>query len=361
MPRPVKGDERLSRKPFNIVKPRPVGWVIPAKINIQDPASRIALRNSVTSQISMTALKIRSKFLGCMLGSAIGDAVGELAFRFPQKERLCSQVEHIHQLRYTDDTAMAIGLAESIIETKGIDQEHLGDRFRGNFNREPWRGYASGPPTVFSLAMQLGLTYSQAAQRLFNGTGSLGNGAAMRVAPAGLIFHHSPYLYEQACDTAQVTHAHPVGMDGAAIQAICVAQVVRLDPNNQFHVEGFMKGLIETARTKEIGDKMRLVRQLLGKNVAPEEAIIQLGHTVAVHESMPFALYSFLRHPKSFEECLFCAVLHGGDRDTLGAMACAISGAYLGIEAVPLPWQEKLENRTYLESLATTLAGMHKT
>jgi poly(ADP-ribose) glycohydrolase ARH3 len=306
----------------------------------------------------MAALDIRSKFLGCMLGSAIGDAVGELAFRYPQKELLYSQVKQLHQLRYTDDTAMAIGIAESIIETKGIDQEDLGNRFRCNFNREPWRGYASGPPTVFSIKMQLGLTYSQAAQRLFNGTGSLGNGAAMRVAPVGLIFHHSPHLYEQACETAQVTHAHPVGMDGAAIQALCVAQAVRLDSGDQFQVKGFIKGLMETARTKEIGNKLRLVSQLLGEDVAPGEAIVQLGRTVAVQESMPFSLYSFLRHPKSFEECLFCAVLHGGDRDTLGAMACAISGAYLGIEAIPLSWRDKLENRTYLESLAVTLAGM---
>ena len=42
---------------------------------------------------------------------------------------------------------------------------------------------------------------------------------------------------------------------------------------------------------------------------------------------------------------LFCAILHGGDRDTLGAMACAVSGAYLGVEAIPQAWREKIENR----------------
>jgi poly(ADP-ribose) glycohydrolase ARH3 len=77
-----------------------------------------------------------------------------------------------------------------------------------------------------------------------------------------------------------------------------------------------------------------------------------------VHESLPFALYSFLRHPKSFEDCLFCAILNGGDRDTLGAMACAISGAYLGIKALPNSWIEKLENRSYIEQLALQLTEM---
>ena len=75
-----------------------------------------------------------------------------------------------------------------------------------------------------------------------------------------------------------------------------------------------------------------------------------------MHESMPFALYSFLRHAKSFEDCLFCAILHGGDLDTLGAMACAISGAYVGIKAIPESWREKLENRLYIEDLASRLS-----
>jgi ADP-ribosylglycohydrolase len=73
---------------------------------------------------------------------------------------------------------------------------------------------------------------------------------------------------------------------------------------------------------------------------------------------MPFAIYSFLQNTNSFEECLFCAVLNGGDRDTLGAMACAISGAFLGIEAIPNSWKLKLENKEYIERLATSLADM---
>jgi poly(ADP-ribose) glycohydrolase ARH3 len=71
---------------------------------------------------------------------------------------------------------------------------------------------------------------------------------------------------------------------------------------------------------------------------------------------MPFAVFSFLLHAQSFEECIFCAIMNGGDRDTLGAMAGAISGAYLGIDAIPLAWREKLENLAYIEHLASTLA-----
>ncbi len=300
-------------------------------------------------------IDLKEKYLGGMLGSALGDAIGELAFLYPEKERLCSHLERLSELCYTDDTAMAIGLAESIIKEGGIHQHGLGETFSQNFQREPWRGYASGPPTIFSLVQKPGITYPEAARRLFGGAGSLGIGAAMRIVPVGLFFHDSQDLYQQASASAGVTHAHPVGMDGAAVQAYAAAQAVKLDPQEDFPLGGFIQALIDFAQTREIQLKMKLVQKLIAENGPPHIAADQLGRTVAVHESMPFAIYSFLRHPKSFQDCLFCAILHGGDRDTLGAMSCAISGAYLGFDAIPQRWQEKLENRRYIEHLALEL------
>ena len=206
------------------------------------------------------------------------------------------------------------------------------------------------------MVKQSGITYAEAARGLFGGTGSLGNGAAMRIVPVGLFFHDSSDLYEKACMSAAVTHAHPVGKDGAAVQARAVSLVVKLDPKEAFSSRAFMDTLIDFSRTPEIEEKMRLIQKLINAQSPPSLAAEQLGQTVAVHESMPFALFSFLRHPKSFEDCLFCATLNGGDRDTLGAMACAISGAYLGIESISQSWRMKLENRSYIEDLALKLS-----
>jgi len=302
----------------------------------------------------MTSLK--NKYLGGMIGSALGDAIGELAFRYHTKEALCDQVEKSRELRYTDDSAMSIGLAESILKKGDLDQQDLGDTFRYHFRREPWRGYASGPPTIFSIVERYGITYCEAAKSLFAGAGSLGNGAAMRIVPVGLHYHRSDDLYEKACFSAAVTHAHSVGMDGAAVQARAVGIAVKLDPEEVFPFTAFIDTLIDFSKTSEMQEKMRLVKQCIFENSSPSLAADQLGRTVAVHESMPFALFSFLRHPKSFEDCLFCATLHGGDRDTLGAMACAISGAYLGIGHIPQVWIEKLENKSYFEDLALRLS-----
>ena len=306
-------------------------------------------------------MDLRAKYLGGMVGSALGDAIGELAFTVPKRERLLSNLDHVSEFRYTDDTAMAIGLAQSIIKEKGIDQQNLGDTFSANFQREPWRGYASGPPTIFSLVAKRGISYTEAARGMFGGSGSLGNGAAMRIVPLGLFFHRAEDLYEVAALSAQVTHAHPVGMDGAAVQAWAVARAVKLDPQRAFPLEGFVQGLIDFARTPEIQTKMTLIQKLITEDVPPNAAADEVGRSVAVHESMPFAIYSFLKYPKSFEACLFCAILHGGDRDTLGAMACAISGAYLGIEAIPYVWRQKLENRVHIEDLASKLLRMNET
>lgn len=308
----------------------------------------------------MQRIDLKEKYRGGMVGSALGDAIGELAFMYPQRELLYAHLDRISELRYTDDTAMAIGLAESVVSKGRIDQQNLGETFRLNFEREPWRGYASGPPTIFSLVEKLGITYPEAARMLFAGSGSLGNGAAMRIAPVGLFFHLAEDLYKQASLSAEVTHAHPVGMDGAAVQAWAIAAAVKLDPQEAFPRETFAQGLIGFSQTPEIREKMKLVQRLLTEEAPPKGAADELGRSIAVHESTPFAIFSFLKHPKSFVECLSCAILNGGDRDTLGAMACAISGAYLGVEAIPPKWRQKLENGAHIEDLASALFEMRQ-
>lgn len=300
----------------------------------------------------------KDKFLGCLLGSAIGDAVGELAFHNSTVERLSSKLDRLTELIYTDDTAMTIGIAESLIILGHLDPEHLGETFKKNYLRESWRGYASGPPTIFASVAKTGVTYVEAAKSLFGGRGSFGNGAAMRIAPVGLVYQESPDLYEKARLTASVTHAHPLGIDGAAVQAKAVALAVSLDPEDEFSPDEFLQSLIEFAKTQQMKSKLLMVQRLIAENVSPVRAAQQIGRSVTAHESLPFSIYSFLLYPQSFENCLFCSILNGGDRDTLGAMACAISGAYLGIGALPRQWLHKLEKRALIEELAFKLEEM---
>lgn len=290
-----------------------------------------------------------------MVGSALGDAIGELAFHQRSRQRLEAAVQAAHLLRYTDDTAMAIALAESLTATGDVDPQHLGDTFRRQFRREPWRGYGPGPPHIFAMVEQGECGYQEAARRLYGGEGSQGNGAAMRVAPLGLFFCDSTALAQKARLSASITHAHRVGMDGAALQALAVARAAHLQPSQDFSPRGFVEALVRQTETQVMREKLDQVAGLVAGQAPPSQAAALLGLSVRADESIPFALFCFLSYPKSYPDCVMCACLNGGDRDTMAAMAGAVSGAYLGMEAIPRLWGDKLENRPLIEGLAESL------
>ncbi len=305
-------------------------------------------------------MDIKDKFFGGIIGSALGDGIGELAFSRKNNKDIAtfetSLEEDSHPyFEYTDDTAMALGIMESLIANQGqIIEKHLGDTFAENYNKEPWRGYARGPNMVFTAVKEKQITYTKAAQELFDG-GSFGNGAAMRIAPIGVCFYEDMNLYEKVAATATVTHAHPIAIDGAAVLALAIAQAMKLDPTQDFPQNKFLDDLIAFCRTSEMREKMEMVKTSLSEKWAEFETAKKLKLTVCTHESVPFAIYSFLIHPKSYKDCLYCSALNGGDRDTMGAMAAAISGAYLGLSAIPQNWVKKLERKDYFQSLIEKL------
>ena len=188
-----------------------------------------------------------SKFLGSLVGSAFRDAIGEMAFAHPDAERLPTAVFEISQLTYTDETAMAFGIAESLVELGGLDPEQLGQRFHDNFRNEPWLGYGAGSPSLFLLVERDGLSYRELAKHLYGNKGSLGNGASMRIASIGPFYYLAANLDAQTRASATVTHAHPVGIDSAA-----VARAVALDPSEPFEADAFVVALIAVARADVI-------------------------------------------------------------------------------------------------------------
>src|SRR5262249_52039866 len=123
-------------------------------------------------------------------------------------------------LVYTDDTQMAIGVAEVLAEHGEIREEPLIAAFARNY--EPHRGYGAGARKILEAA-RTGDDWRALAEGLFPG-GSLGNGAAMRVAPVGLVFcDEFDRVSEEARRSARPTHLHPIGVDGARLLALAVA------------------------------------------------------------------------------------------------------------------------------------------
>ncbi|MEF8873585.1 MAG: ADP-ribosylglycohydrolase family protein [Candidatus Thermoplasmatota archaeon] len=313
------------------------------------------------SKLRLSKEERQDKFRGCMLGSALGDAVGELAFKYPSKEKLLSVVKDADEVRYTDDSAMAIGIAESLIENQGeLNQHHLGETFRKNYQEEPWRGYGQGPPKIFRMvARKEKESYVEAAETLFDGEGSMGNGSAMRIAPVGIFFEDEEKVAEEAERSAEVTHTHELGRDGAAVLASAIniasnrsskdSSVERLKPVET--AERLSKIAKTEVFTEALEDVKRFVKTKTEREVAAEE----LGTGVLIHRSVPYAIFSFLMATSSFEEALMNAIMVRGDRDTIGAMTGALSGAYLGKSSIPDDLIQKLENGEYIESLADRL------
>ncbi len=301
-------------------------------------------------KMPLLEISLKSKFLGCLIGSAIGDSVGSLheGLGVPQ-QRILPSVG-----RWTDDTHMMIGVAESLIENEGFDGKAMAQTFIGNYEREPWRGYASGPPMVFSW-IKSGIAWNEAARKLYHGEGSFGNGAAMRVGPVGLLWHDDPdALRSVACSQSRITHTHELGIQGAALQAYTVALATNAQPSFRGTPVVFLRSLIDFTPNELYKQKLQTARKLL-EEAGRQQAARELGNGVEAFNSVPTAVYSFLRHHESFEEAIVYAVSLGGDTDTIAAMTGAISGAYHGIKAIPEEWRIPLERGDYIEELARRL------
>src|SRR4029078_7179155 len=126
-----------------------------------------------------------------------------------------------------DDTQMAIGVAETLVECGRIDEDEICRRFAATYH--PQRGYGRGARIVLE-AMLAGHDHKFLAANHFPG-GSFGNGAAIRVAPVGLMFRHThDKLWEQARLSALPTHVHPLAIEGAQLLALAVGLASAADP-----------------------------------------------------------------------------------------------------------------------------------
>jgi poly(ADP-ribose) glycohydrolase ARH3 len=297
---------------------------------------------------------LKSKFRGALLGTAVGDAVGAPmeGWSIGKAQSAYGDTEgwKRYKGRYTDDTEMMIGVAESLIRNNGFNGADMARTFIENYDAK--RGY--GPGSTGALTrIRAGESWEEASKKLFGGKGSYGNGAAMRIAPVGLLYYDNPAaVREIAYQSSQITHAHELGKKGAAMQAFAIALAVRGEK------EDMLAELKEFVHNDVYKDKIRMIELLLDKEPTDAEIVANLGNGMAAFNSVPTAIYSFL-HFDSFEDSVIHAVRLGGDTDTIGAMTGAISGAYYGDGAIPREWIEQLEDgekgKRYIKMLADEL------
>jgi poly(ADP-ribose) glycohydrolase ARH3 len=299
---------------------------------------------------------LEDRFLGCLLGHAVADAVAapfegipsDVVYREfgPIRNILANPPQGV--LTYTDDTQMTIAVAEALIADGEIREETLAARFAENY--DPGRGYGPSARKVIE-AMRGGEDWRALASNLLPG-GSFGNGAAMRVAPVALLFHDDhERLLDQSVLSALPTHTHLLGIEGAQMLALAIAFAMRSTP---FDRGELFEHLLSYAASDEFDYRLRYAARL-----TDDDTLGRLGNTLAAHESVVTSIACFALNPDSFEDTVSRAIAQGGDVDTLAAMAAAISGARLGISAVPEHLIERLEDgpkgRSYITKLARQL------
>ncbi|MGF1618516.1 MAG: ADP-ribosylglycohydrolase family protein [Acidimicrobiia bacterium] len=276
----------------------------------------------------------RDRFRGLMLGTAVGDALG----RPVEGHQVVSQsyIDEIlagpRSMIYTDDTAMTIWLAESLLAAGRFDGADMSMRFAQGYQQEPYRGYGANVVDVFSRVLR-GFNWAETARSQFGGTGSYGNGAAMRVAPVALWgFPDIDATVRLAEQTAEVTHTHPVGVEGAAIQAVAAAHALRDD----FDRDVLLGALDDLVKAEIFRSKLEVLPKAI-ETSDEDYARLHLGNGVSAGNSVLTALYCFLASG-GFEETVVRAIRIGGDADTIAAMAGALAGARYGATAIPEVW-----------------------
>jgi poly(ADP-ribose) glycohydrolase ARH3 len=305
---------------------------------------------------------LRDKFRGAILGCFLGDAFGS-GFEGMDPNRAQFHMGNLSKKsmrNYTDDTDMTLALAESIIRCGKVDPEDIANQF--HLSCDLTRGYSGGTMRAV-LTLRAGLKWHQVGRIVFE-NGSFGNGAAMRVSPVGLFFHHDlDGLREGAIQQADITHIHPLGQWGAVMQACAVGFSVIQNPDEPFEGEEAIVQLREVLwrGPVEYLRALNKIEEMLSQRKKPRarEIAQSLGNGVEAHFSVPSACYVAIAHSPDFCDAVRVAISLGGDTDTIAGMAGAIVGAHVGEKGLPGGWIEQLEEgprgHTFARSLADRL------
>jgi ADP-ribosylglycohydrolase len=280
-----------------------------------------------------------------LTGLSVGDALGAMFF-MPGHSRaaLAAGRPPAGPWQWTDDTEMACSIAAHLGDLGGIDQDALAEAFARRC--EPHRGY--GPGAVVLLhRIREGAPWRTAAGELFNGEGSCGNGAAMRVAPLGAYFAGDVLLAaSEAARSAEVTHAHPEGVAGAvgvaAAAAIAAAARIAGERPAPEHFLTAVLGALDAG--SEVAQGVRDALALVGGSAI--EAAYELGNgsQAIAQDTVPFTLWVAATHLDAYPIAITTCIDAGGDIDTTAAIAGGIIAAYTGVgdrpgvRGVPATW-----------------------
>lgn len=280
-------------------------------------------------------------------GLSIGDAFGESFFgeRATVLQHLAEQTLPATSWEFTDDTVMAAVLCRHLLDRGGaLEADALASAWAAAHALDPARGYGATARRVLR-AIEAGEDWRQVAAAVFDGMGSMGNGAAMRVGPLGA-YHWQDLakVATLAAESAHITHAHAEGVAGAVAVAVAAAWSVQLG-----------QGLVELspndyldAVAASVPDTDTRAKLLKGKTLSarthPDTLATVLGNGVRMtaQDTVPVALWCAAHYAHDVAQALWRAVGVLGDRDTIGAIVGSLV-ALSAPDTIPADWQSAVE------------------
>ncbi|CAN5472697.1 ADP-ribosylglycohydrolase family protein [soil metagenome] len=297
------------------------------------------------------------RFLGCLLGLAIGDAVGTtLEFETPGAFQPISDMVgggpfRLNPGEWTDDTSMALCLATSLREKQDFDARDQMERY----SRWSSQGYLSSNGVCFDI----GNTVSAALDRFqiggqpYSGTtdpSSAGNGSIMRLAPVPMFYGNDAIrAIEFSAQSSKTTHGARSCVDACRYLGALIWGALN----------GIAKDDLLAAYYAPTG--VHWDTELLCSEIAEiasgsfkEKQPPEIRGTGYVVRSLEAALWAFFRSDDFRTGCLL-AVNLGDDADTTGAVYGQLAGAYYGRKGIPEAWLNRLAKGLFIEELAGSL------
>lgn len=277
-------------------------------------------------------------------GLSIGDAFGQRFFDASSfMEFLPKRQLPPGPWSYTDDTEMALAIAEVLEDQKIIHQDELAKIFARRYQVDPHRGYGSGAHQLLR-GINAGQDWNDLTHTLFGGEGSFGNGAAMRVAPIAGYFTDANIetVIDQAKLSAEISHAHEEGIQGAvavALAGVWASRRTTEQPKEMFSFvsefipDGAIRRGIEEADEIDLSEDVRTASNFLGN-----------GLKITARDTVPICLWAAAKNLDNFEEALWSVVTIQGDIDTNCAIVGGIVALAVGREGIPREWLETRES-----------------
>lgn len=312
----------------------------------------------------MNPNELKDRCVGAIAGFAIGDAMGMPA-AFLSRDQIrqyygktisCFVKAHpghvgesLPRGSYTDNTQTMLATAECLIECRRMDPARHADALLS------W--YTNTVPHRTPAEANLKACKHLSMGRPWNKSGVFSNccAAAMRMTPIGLFFNRYPEtLTRAAADNCLITHNEPCARAASVAVAYLTARLLQCNEHSNPGDQ-----VLETADhiahlDADLAAVLRRSTQIL--HLPPEKALFEIGTSSDCIETIPAAVYCFLKHPRNFSGAVLSAVNAGDAADSIAALAGSFVGVLAGVEAIDKRWLQDVENSDLLTGVGENLA-----